>query len=73
MPRIARFFSGLRRPAAALLLARAALAAAPLQAQAQALPVDWDFAAGALAGAFSPQTPPPGADNFGCRPSVRAS
>jgi triacylglycerol esterase/lipase EstA (alpha/beta hydrolase family) len=57
----------------ALLLAAAslllALSAAPLAAQAQALLVDWDFAAGALAGFASPQTPPPGADNFGCKPT----
>ena len=69
MPRISPCISGLRLPAAALLIAGAALAAAPLSAQAQALPVNWDFAAGALAGFTSPQTPPPGADNFGCKPS----
>ncbi len=51
----------------ALLLA---LVAAPLAAaQAQVLPVTWDFAAGALAGFASLQTPPPGADNFGCKPT----
>jgi triacylglycerol esterase/lipase EstA (alpha/beta hydrolase family) len=69
MPRISPCISGLRLPAAALLIAGAALAAAPLSAQARALPVNWDFAAGALAGFTSPQTPPPGADNFGCKPS----
>jgi triacylglycerol esterase/lipase EstA (alpha/beta hydrolase family) len=37
-------------------------------AQSQ-LPVDWDFAAGALAGFFAPDTPPPGADNWNCKPS----
>ncbi len=40
-----------------------------LPAQARALPVDYDFALGALAGFAHPQTPPPGADN-GCRPSA---
>jgi triacylglycerol esterase/lipase EstA (alpha/beta hydrolase family) len=69
MPRISPCISGLRLPAAVLLIAGAALAAAPLSAQARALPVNWDFAAGALAGFTSPQTPPPGADNFGCKPS----
>ena len=57
------------RPAAALLFAAAALVAAPLSAQARALPVNYDFATGALAGFLFPQTPPPGADNFGCKPS----
>ncbi len=69
MPRIPAFW----RPAAALLvalfIAGAALVAAPLSAQARALPVNYDFATGALAGFGFPQTPPPGADNFGCRPS----
>ena len=47
MPRIPAFW----RPAAALLvLAGAALVAAPLSAQARALPVNYDFATGALAG-----------------------
>jgi triacylglycerol esterase/lipase EstA (alpha/beta hydrolase family) len=70
---------------AALLLAGAALLAVPLPAQAQTLlapgrttpprppgnlPVNWDFALGALAGFATPQTPPPGADNFGCKPSA---
>jgi triacylglycerol esterase/lipase EstA (alpha/beta hydrolase family) len=70
MPRI----SVLRRPAAAavtaLVLTGAALCAAPAAARAQTrLPVDYDFAAGALAGFNSPETPPPGADNFGCKPT----
>jgi triacylglycerol esterase/lipase EstA (alpha/beta hydrolase family) len=38
------------------------------QAQTQ-LPVNWDFASGALAGFFAPDTPPPGADNWNCKPS----
>jgi triacylglycerol esterase/lipase EstA (alpha/beta hydrolase family) len=57
------------RTAAVLLAAGAALAATALPAQARALPVDYDFALGALAGFAHPQTPPPGADN-GCRPSA---
>jgi triacylglycerol esterase/lipase EstA (alpha/beta hydrolase family) len=70
MPRI----SVLRLPAvaaaAALLLTGAALCASPVAARAQTkLPVDYDFAAGALAGFNSPETPPPGADNFGCKPT----
>ena len=69
MPRISPRVSALRLPAAALLIAGAALAAVPLSAQAKTLPVNWDFAAGALAGFASPGTPPPGADNFGCKPS----
>jgi len=36
---------------------------------AAAGPVNYDFATGALAGFLFPQTPPPGADNFGCKPS----
>ncbi len=57
------------RTAAVLLAAGAALLAAPLPAQARALPVNYDFALGALAGFATPQTPPPGADN-GCTPSA---
>jgi triacylglycerol esterase/lipase EstA (alpha/beta hydrolase family) len=57
------------RLAVTMLVAGAALVAAPLSAQARPLPVNYDFAAGALAGFLFPQTPPPGADNFGCQPS----
>jgi triacylglycerol esterase/lipase EstA (alpha/beta hydrolase family) len=63
-------FSTFLAPVAAALIA--VLLAAPAQAQARAqaqLPVNWDFAAGALAGFFAPGTPPPGADNFGCQPT----
>jgi triacylglycerol esterase/lipase EstA (alpha/beta hydrolase family) len=64
------------RAAAVLLAAAAALGAAALPAQAQPhkarpLPVDYNFARGALAGFATPRTPPPGADHFGCRPSAR--
>ena len=34
------------------------------------LPVNYDFAAGALAAFNSPGTPPPGANNFSCKPSA---
>jgi triacylglycerol esterase/lipase EstA (alpha/beta hydrolase family) len=34
------------------------------------LPVNYDFAAGAVATFGSPSTPPPGANNFSCRPSA---
>src|SRR5208282_5144553 len=64
--------SALRRltaaPLAAVFLTGAAFFAAPLAAQAQTLPVNYHFAAGALAGFTSPQTPPPGAD-VGCKPT----
>jgi triacylglycerol esterase/lipase EstA (alpha/beta hydrolase family) len=63
-----------RFPALRLLAAAALIAAAiavPVTANAQAqLPVNWDFAAGALATFNSPGTPPPGADNWGCKPSA---
>ena len=58
------------RLAVTMLVVGAALVAAPLSAEARALPVNYDFATGALAGFLFPQTPPPGADNFGCRPSA---
>jgi triacylglycerol esterase/lipase EstA (alpha/beta hydrolase family) len=56
------------RTAAVLLAAGAALLGFSRPAQARALPVDYDFALGALTGFAHPQTPPPGADDFGCRP-----
>jgi triacylglycerol esterase/lipase EstA (alpha/beta hydrolase family) len=52
--------------AASVLLA----AAPPTTAQASALPVTYDFAAAAVAHFSSPATPPPGADNFACKPSA---
>ena len=57
------------RTTAVLLAAGAAVLGLALPAQARALPVNYDFALGALAGFAHPQTPPPGADN-GCRPSA---
>jgi triacylglycerol esterase/lipase EstA (alpha/beta hydrolase family) len=55
------------RTTAVLLAAGAAVLGLSLPAQARALPVNYDFALGALAGFAHPQTPPPGADN-GCQP-----
>jgi pimeloyl-ACP methyl ester carboxylesterase len=52
---------------ASVLFAATSLAAT---AQASALPVNYDFIAGATATALAPATPPPGADNFSCKPSV---
>ena len=43
--------------------------ASPARA-ATALPVNYDFIAGATFGALAPQTPPPGADNWSCQPSA---
>jgi triacylglycerol esterase/lipase EstA (alpha/beta hydrolase family) len=61
----------LRVAAAAVLVTAAALAAQPGHAQAQTqLPVNWDFASGALSGFLAPNTPPPGADNWDCKPSA---
>ena len=70
MPRISvcRRYPRIAGAAALLLVAGAALFAAPLAAQAQTLPVNYDFAAGALANFTTPQTPPPGA-NSGCTPT----
>jgi Rrf2 family protein len=39
-------------------------------AQASTLPVSYDFLAQATATALAPQTPPPGANDFGCKPSA---
>jgi hypothetical protein len=69
MPRIPASWPALWRAAAALLVAGAALVAGPLSAQARPLPVNYDFATGALVSFLFPQTPPPGADNIGCQPS----
>jgi pimeloyl-ACP methyl ester carboxylesterase len=63
----------LRRTAlAAALTSAAALtvaAAVPARA-ATGLPVNYDFIAGATATALAPDTPPPGADNWSCKPSA---
>jgi triacylglycerol esterase/lipase EstA (alpha/beta hydrolase family) len=66
-PRCFRFTAP-RLIAALALLSAAALAVTPGHAQAQSqLPVNWDFASGALAGFFAPDSPPPGADNWNCK------
>jgi pimeloyl-ACP methyl ester carboxylesterase len=46
-----------------------ALQQTPARDQQAQLPVDWDFAAGALTTFNSPDTPPPGADNWSCKPT----
>ena len=58
--------------AAATVAAAVALGpvlAAPARA-ATALPVNYDFIAGATVAALAPQTPPPGANNWSCQPSA---
>jgi pimeloyl-ACP methyl ester carboxylesterase len=56
---------------AAALTAGALAAAGPAAtASASALPVNYDFLAGALGTFNSPTTPPPGANDFSCRPSA---
>ena len=52
---------------ASVLLAATSLAAT---AQASTLPVNYDFIAGATTTALAPTTPPPGANNFSCKPSA---
>jgi pimeloyl-ACP methyl ester carboxylesterase len=62
-----------RRRLACLAAAAAALAAAVFaggSAQAAALPVSYGFLAGFAATVSAPDTPPPGANNFSCRPST---
>jgi triacylglycerol esterase/lipase EstA (alpha/beta hydrolase family) len=55
---------------AAVLTAAALTAAGPVaNASAATLPVNYDFLAGAALTFNSPTTPPPGANNFSCRPS----
>jgi len=54
--------------AAGALLAATSLAG-PAQASTQ-LPVNYDFLGGATATALFPTTPPPGADNFSCKPTT---
>jgi triacylglycerol esterase/lipase EstA (alpha/beta hydrolase family) len=67
-----RRFPGLLLSATAALVAGVALMIpAPAQAAARApLPVNWDFTTGFVAGFFTPGTPPPGADDFGCKPTA---
>jgi triacylglycerol esterase/lipase EstA (alpha/beta hydrolase family) len=54
---------------AAVAAAVGSVLAAPARA-ATALPVNYDFIAGATLTALAPQTPPPGANNWSCRPSA---
>jgi triacylglycerol esterase/lipase EstA (alpha/beta hydrolase family) len=55
---------------AALAAAWPAANASAATASPAPLPVSYDFAAGALATFSSPDTPPPGANNFSCQPSA---
>jgi triacylglycerol esterase/lipase EstA (alpha/beta hydrolase family) len=50
------------------VLAGAGATAATSSARASALPVNWVFDTGFAAGFIAPATPPPGANNFGCKP-----
>jgi triacylglycerol esterase/lipase EstA (alpha/beta hydrolase family) len=54
------------------VVASATLAATSLSGSAQAstLPVNYDFLAGATLTALAPTTPPPGANNFSCKPTA---
>jgi triacylglycerol esterase/lipase EstA (alpha/beta hydrolase family) len=59
--------------AGVIVAAGALLAATSLASTAQAsthLPVNYDFLAGATATALTPTTPPPGANNFSCKPGA---
>jgi triacylglycerol esterase/lipase EstA (alpha/beta hydrolase family) len=56
--------------AAAATLSVLAATMSGVPAQASALPVSYDFLASFTANALTPQTPPPGANNFGCKPSA---
>ena len=56
--------------AAAATAAAGAAGAGPAGRAASALPVNYDFAAGAAANFASPSVPPPGANNSSCRPSA---
>jgi len=55
--------------AATVAVALGPVLAAPAEA-ATTLPVNYDFIAGATLSALAPQTPPPGANNWSCRPSA---
>jgi triacylglycerol esterase/lipase EstA (alpha/beta hydrolase family) len=56
-----------------IVVGSAVLAATSFAGVAQAsapLPVNYDFIAGATATALAPTTPPPGANNFSCKPTA---
>ncbi len=53
----------------AVTVALASVLPAPARAASE-LPVNYDFIAGATAAALAPDTPPPGANNWSCRPSA---
>ena len=56
--------------AAAALTGTALAAPASASAGARQLPVDYSFSTGFAAGFNSPNTPPPGANNFSCKPTA---
>jgi triacylglycerol esterase/lipase EstA (alpha/beta hydrolase family) len=65
-PARALFVTGLAAAVAAVFAAISLGGAAG----AAALPVNWDFTAGFAATSLAPDTPPPGADNFSCKPGA---
>jgi hypothetical protein len=65
-PARALFVTGLGATLAAVL----AVVSLGGPARAAELPVNWDFTAGATANALTPDTPPPGANDFSCRPTA---
>jgi Lipase (class 2) len=67
-PRPARRLT-LLTAAATAVAAAAAMAAGPASAQAR-LPVSYDFLASAAATFAAPAVPPPGANNFSCKPTA---
>jgi triacylglycerol esterase/lipase EstA (alpha/beta hydrolase family) len=67
MPRLTRALSAAGVTAAVSVLAAATLTGT---ARASDLPVNYDFIAAAVASAASPTTPPPGANDFSCKPSA---
>ncbi|HTU04987.1 MAG TPA: alpha/beta fold hydrolase [Trebonia sp.] len=66
-PARALFVTGLGAAIAAVL---ALISLGGPAGASSALPVNWDFTAGAAATALTPDTPPPGADNWSCQPTA---
>ncbi len=61
---------GAPRALFAAVVAAAALLAAPALANATTYPVRYDFTQGLIAQGVSPDSPPPGADDWSCEPSA---
>jgi triacylglycerol esterase/lipase EstA (alpha/beta hydrolase family) len=72
LPRISRRLARAAAAAGAVAAASAVLMSALVAppARASELPVNYDFLAGALATFNAPATPPPGANDWSCRPSA---